>query len=204
MARANMPRDGFRYAPNTTGGMLVEPIPCVVATSYGTALYPGQAVKVVNDGTVSKSTTGDGSLILGIIDSVKQYRNSDGQVQKHGLYLPASTTWTAWEDRSIVNVIPCLPGVMFIAPADDATTFTTRALAQAAVWENCDAVIGTANTALGLPSYKLDISGHATTNTFQWKLLALLDSEGSDPAGGANYEYIVTCNLPQLTAILGV
>jgi hypothetical protein len=203
-----MARRGFRYVPGITGGLVVNPMPCVVASAYGTALYPGTPVIKVSDGTVA---IGAGtSVVLGIIDSIVQYRNADGVVQKFGAgggYLPATTpTWTAYEDRTIVNVIPCLPGVFFAVPCDDATTFTTLAGLQAAVWENCDgnATAFTANTALGLGTFGLDISTHAVTNTLQWRIVGIMDSVGNDPAGGANYEVIVECNLPQLEAILGV
>lgn len=163
---ANRRLSGFRWVrskdnPNAHSPPIVRR---VVATGYATAIYTGDAVKVISDGTITACSAGD--TIYGVCDGVDQYY--DGVVIRRGGSLPASTSWGSnYERRSLVRVIP-VRNQIFRMDADDATTFTTAATYEAAIQENCEWVAGTAvNDQSGT---LLDISTHATTNTLSLRI----------------------------------
>lgn len=195
MARPNIQKSGFRYygsifAENVTP----RPIPCQVATAYGTALYKGDPVKRVSDGSVAQAAAGS-DLIFGVVDGVK-YKNAAG-VLVDADYLPASTSYTPDSLRSIVYVIPATPFTIFEIDADDGTSITTVANARALPWENCDHVFTTAgNNTTGLSGVQLDISTHATT-ALQWRILDISPvASGNDPTQTLA-KYLVICNKTQ-------
>lgn len=204
MARSNKVNQGMQYQPSLFGGLTVEPIPRTVADNYATALYVGDPVSQVSDGTVARTAAGSGTAIWGVVVGIKQYVNAEGILQKHGTRIPANTRWTAFTERSQVLVVPCLNGVLFGVDGDDASSATTYAAAEAFVGENADHIFGTADTGLGLSPTLLDISTHNTTNTLQWRIWGLWNAPGNDPAGGANFRYIVGANVREPDAILGI
>jgi hypothetical protein len=206
MARANFARDGFSfYKPKGAQGF-VEPVPCQVATAYGTALYVGQPVQWVSDGSVALSAANSGS-IYGVITAILQYRNADGVLVRNARYLPASTSYTADSERSMVMVAQA-DTAYFVVDGDDATSLTTIANARAVVGENADHIFGTADTSLGLPATSLDISTHAVTATLQWRIEGILEQPGNDVVLKTAARFVVSANLLSqrdgLPAVLGV
>jgi hypothetical protein len=174
------------FAENLTPRLL----PCQVATAYGTAIFKGDPVKCVSDGSVAQAAAGDS--VFGVVAGV-QYRNSDGVLQERD-YLPASTAYTPDRLRSIVMVIPATPFTIFEVDADDGSSITTVAAARAIVWENCDHIYTVSgNTATGLSGAQLDISTHATTSS-TWRVVNLSPlSVGNDPTQ-ISAKYLVVCN----------
>jgi hypothetical protein len=173
---ANYQRGGLRWVRSKYNANAHSP-PIelkVVATGYGTALYTGDIVKILNDGTISAASAGD--TAYGVVDGVEQYY--DGSVMKKGGSLPASTTWgTVWERRSLVRVIPAR-GQIFRMCCDDATTFTTPATYNDSVGENCEWIAG---TAVGDQSGTLlDISTNNTTNTLSLTIQGYPDQNITD------------------------
>lgn len=186
---------GFRWVRNkyvTTSGMPRVQLP--VADDYGTALYLGDPVKVV-DGHVEKASPGDD--VYGIFDGVKQYYNSSiGALQPAGSY-PASVSYdTNMSRQTQVYVIP-VRGQIFRAVCDENTTATTQALYQDMVQENVE---WTAGTATGDRSGALlDISTNNTTNTLSVRIENVPDLELTNFAG-TGVELEVSFNLIQDTA----
>lgn len=195
MARSNYLFTGLRWYRNKFGGDKPNPIPCVVADNYATALYPGDPVAAVNDGTVAQCAAG--GAVFGVIHSVLQLKNSDSVLVRNALYVPANTRWTNHADRTIVMVIPAREAE-FKVQADDGSSITTLAAALSCVGENADHTFAsaTASAALGLSACLLDISTHNTTNTLGWRIVdALTDTmPGSDPTV-TRHTYIVSANL---------
>lgn len=192
---ANYQRLGFMYHSMANGSAPPAAIPRQVATTYATALYPGDPVALVSDGSVAQAAAGGGTAIFGVMSHVVQYRNTDGVLVRNGRYLPASTSYTADRERSMIAVIPCLPGVLFEVDGDDGSSIVTIANQRAAVGENCDHVYtsATADTGLGLGSALLKISTHAVTATLQWRIVDILDQPGNDPTV-THVRYLVACN----------
>ena len=151
----------------------------VVATAYGTALYCGDIVKILNDGTIAAAAAGD--TAYGVFDGAHQYYDTGLGAMRSGGKLPASVSWgTVWERRSIARIIP-FRGQTFRMICDDKTTFTTPATYEAAVGENCEWIAGTAvNDQSGT---MLDISTHATTNSLSLNIQAFPEQALTDFSG---------------------
>jgi hypothetical protein len=163
---ANIARYGFRWKysqldPNQASPPIERKR---VASGYQAApsavnvnLWPGDPVKLVNDGTVALAAAGD--AIYGVIASIQPY--FDGAKMVSGSSLPGGTTYgSVLERQSFLNVIPVASQV-FAVSADDNTTATTEAGYNALIEENADISI---NQVSGdLHAYpKLDISDHKT------------------------------------------
>ena len=191
MARPNIPRGGFRYvgsifAENDTPRLL----PCQVATNYGTALFKGDPVARALDGSITQAAAA--ANIFGIVAGVK-YRNADGQLVEKD-YLPANTTYSTDQFRSIVYVIPATPFTIFEIDANDGTSITTVAAARALPWENCDHVFTTAgNTATGMSGVQLNISTHNTT-ALQWRIVDISPYASGNDVTQIAAKYWVICN----------
>jgi hypothetical protein len=195
MARANLQKNGLRYYGSVFAENVVPRlIPCQVATNYGTALYKGDPVKRLSDGSVAQAAAGS-DLIFGVIAGVK-YRNADGNLVEKD-YVPASTTYTPDSLRTIVMVVPATPFTIFEVDADDGSSITTVANARALPWENCDHVFTTAgNNVTGMSGVQLDISTHATT-ALQWRILDISAYGAGNDVTQTLAKYLVICNKTQ-------
>jgi hypothetical protein len=167
---ANYQRGGLRWVRSRTNpDQHSPPIEFkTVATSYATALYTGDIVKIVSDGTIAAAAAGD--TAYGVFDGAEQYYDVANGVMKKGGSLPSTVAWgTVWERRSVARVIP-FRGQVFRMCCDDATTFTTPATYDDSVGENCEWIAG---TAVGDQSGTLlDISTNNTTNTLSLRILS--------------------------------
>ena len=191
MARANILFGGFElYSGRTSQNIVPNIVRKQVATAYGTAIFSGDPVKKVNDGTVSVSAAGE--AIYGIVAGV-HYLNSAGKYVDAN-YVPASISYTPDRSRTIVDVIVAMPGVLFKVCADAA--IASVATARTYIDENCDHVATAAgNTGTGRSGFQLAIAGHQTA-TAQWRLADLLcgdDDPTNDPTQ-ANHYWIVEAN----------
>lgn len=192
---ANVQRGGLRwvknrYAPKTTEPP-IEILP--VADSYATALYNGDLVKLISDGTIQAASAGD--IPYGVFVGAEQY--FDGSVLRKGGSLPASTTSGSKPEReSRARVIP-VRGQVFEVSADDATTATTLAGFEAFVGENCEWIAGTASG--DTSGTLLDISTHNTTNTLSLRIIDIPNKSLQDFAS-AYVKLHVIANLQQDTA----
>jgi len=195
MARANFQRNGFQFYSPKGGGGLPQPMPKAVADNYGTALYVGDPVALVSDGTIARAAAGSGTAIYGVISAILQFKNADGVLVRNGKYIPANTRWTAHEDRTMVQVI-LASSSFFAVDADDGSTITTLAGAMDVEGENCDHIFATADAGLGLSGALLDISTNNTTDSLQWRIQAKLAQVGNDFTV-THGRYIVSCNVVQ-------
>jgi hypothetical protein len=191
MARPNIAKGGFRYwgsifAENVTPRL----IPCQVATAYGTALFKGDPVARVSDGSIAQAAAG--ANIFGVVAGVK-YRNADGLLVEKD-YLPASTAYSVDSLRSIVYVIPATPFTIFEVDADDGTSITSVTNARLLPWENCDHVFTTAgSTSTGLSGCQLDISTHGTSAA-QWRIVDIAPYPSGNDVTQTVAKYLVICN----------
>lgn len=204
MARPNVLFGGFQYFDNVYGQSNPKPRRMQVATAYGTAIFCGDPVKKVNDGSVSIAAAGE--AIYGIVSAVHYLTTAGVYVDKN--YVPASIAYTADRTRTIVDVIVAYPGIRFKVCADAA--IATVATARTYVDENVDHVATAAgNTGTGRSGYQIAIAGHQTA-TAQWRLSELLcgdDDPTNDPTQ-ANHYWIVeaneTHNLPGAFSATGI
>lgn len=153
-------KGGLLWVKSEFGNGLGAPpiVEKVVATAYGTGLFKGDLLKVVNDGTVAVAAAGEAPAYVML--SAKQYVGDDSLVRK-GAYLPASRSYTgsAAPNNPLASVVLCIPvtGQIFEISQDEATT--SWATAQAMVGEMFDMVASAAgSTITGQSGYKLDTS----------------------------------------------
>jgi hypothetical protein len=168
-----------------------------VVTSNTEAIYPGDPVKLATDGSVSRADAGD--AIYGVCIEIQQYKDSAGVVRQNARYLPATTTWTAHHQRSIIRVLPAIwPGRYRIkTDASVATVIVARALSGA----NIDLEYSGADTALGLSGCR-GVIGGAGTGSAQLRIVDFVDMPYNDPTVGA-FEIEVVINEPQGWPVLG-
>ena len=204
MARANVPFGGFIYHDNVYGLSMPRPRRCQVATAYATAVFNGDPVKKVSDGSVSVSAAGE--PIFGIVTAVHYLTAAGVLVDKNNI--PASISYTPDASRTIVDVIVAYPGIRFRACSNAA--ITSVATARTYVDENVDHVAtASGNTGTGRSGFELAMSTHGTA-TSQWRLSELLcgtDDPTNDPTATQHYwivEANETHNLPGAFSATGI
>lgn len=158
----------------------------------------GDPVIRVSDGTVAiAATTG---VIYGIIVGFGFYWNAALGRMEPANNLPGGVAYgSVFDRRSQVLVLP-VDGQLFEVDVDDAVTATTRAAYRAFIGENVNTIYA-ASATTGRANPRVDISAHATTNTFQWQIQDVGTKDVYDYAG-ANVKLIVSCNLPDSSPLV--
>src|SRR6185369_9921488 len=141
MARTNVQTNGFRYWGSLLGENIVpRVVPKQVASAYGTAIFKGDPVKKVSDGTVSISAAGE--AIYGIVVGVHYLTTAGVYVDAN--YVPASISYTPDRVRTIVDIIVATPFTIFEVSANAAVA--DIATARTYVDENVDHIATAAGT----------------------------------------------------------
>ncbi len=214
----NAPRYGFRAVKSRYGGgnFPVEEAWVATAASFdvtggaaNVVLGEGDPLVQLSDGSVTLavgSETTDSTTILGVVCGIKQYYDAArGANTAMGPGIPSDLAWgTNLQRQSRVYYIP-IESAIWAIQVDDAVTFTTEATYQAAIGENCRMVLTGASGELRAKP-KLDISTHATTNTFPFKIVDLSHTAQNQDYSGANVELYVISNgtIASRNAILGI
>lgn len=194
----NLARYGFRpFKGKLSAEEKVEIWP--VASAYQAApgstnvpLRVGDPVARVSDGTVALVTAGSGTKVYGVIVGIERvYDSAIGAPGKNRL-VPGGTTWTGLPNQTLVQVAPAL-GRIFEVDCDDAVTATTEAAYQAFRGENVDIIYVPVLNEGAYP--KVDISGHATTNTLQCNIVGISPTQDNRYFDGANVKLLVQFNL---------
>lgn len=168
---ANIAMGGARWIKRRNGLNLEGREECPVASAYGTAIFFGDLVKRVSDGTIAAAAAGD--AIYGIAVGAVRYKNSSGVIVA-GNYLPASTSFTGAPhisnpQASIVAVVPLGPGDVIEMDVD--TAVSTITAAQDLVGNNFDIVATAGSTASGRSGYVVNGASGSGTGTAQIRLL---------------------------------
>ena|SRR6185369_1070481 len=202
MARTNVQTNGFRYWGSLLGENIVpRVVPKQVASAYGTAIFKGDPVKKVSDGTVSISAAGE--AIYGIVVGVHYLTTAGVYVDAN--YVPASISYTPDRVRTIVDIIVATPFTIFEVSANAAVA--DIATARTYVDENVDHIATAAgNTGTGLGGYQIAIAGHQTA-TAQWRIHDISPSDSNDVTA-TNGRWLVianeTHNLPGAFSATGI
>jgi hypothetical protein len=214
----NAVRYGFRFVKSRSGSFNAPVQEAWTATSASfdvnsgasnVYLGEGDPILQVSDGSVTLalgSETTDSTTILGICCGIKQYYDSaKGVMTAAGPGIPSDLAWgTNLARQSRLYFTPAESAIWAIQ-VDDVATATTEAAYQAFIGENCRMILtGASGDTRARP--KLDISTHATTNTFPWKIIGVSQSGGNQDYAGANVELYVIANgsLASNSAILGI
>ncbi len=214
----NAERYGFRFfrSRHGSGKQVVMEAWTATSASFDVAsgasnvfLGAGDVILQVSDGSVTLAIGSEGTdstTIKGVVTGIKQYYDTvKGVMTAAGPGIPSDLAWgTNIARQSRIYYTP-VDSAIWAVQVDDITTFTTQATYEAAIGENCRFInTGVSGGLRAKP--KLDISTHATTNTFPWKIVGLAPQPPNQDFSGANVELLVISNgtLASDNAILGI
>jgi len=214
----NAVRYGFRWARSRGGSGNADVQEAWVATAASfdvnggasnVVLGEGDPLVQLSDGSVTLavgSETTDSTTILGICVGVKQYYDTNrGVMTAMGPGVPSDLAWgTNLARQTRIYYIPVEQAVWAVQ-VDDNSTATTQAAYEAFIGENCRMILtGASGDNRARP--KLDISTHATTNTFPFKIVGLGQTAQNQDYSGNNVELLVISNgtIASRNAILGI
>lgn len=187
---SNILRGGFR--PHYPGSCK-SPRRYEVASSYGTALFPGDVVTLVTAGTIQACTAGGAPLILGVISHCSYVDASNRRVRS---YIPATTVYSpttrgspnasyvwVWDD----------PTIEYVASVSSQAATDTAAEIYAAIGSNMDIVATAGDTVYGRSGHTLD--GNPIAGTAQFRILGVLRDPSNDISSSAQSNWKVICKI---------
>lgn len=210
-------RYGFRAVRSRYGGVL--PVERAwIATSKSFDVNGGASNVVLGEGDPLVQESGgsatlaigaegtDSTTLLGVVCGIKQYYDTAaGAMTAKGPGIPSDLAWgTDLAKQSQVYYIP-IESAIWAIQCDEATTATTEAAYQAFIGENCR-FVNTGASGENRARPRLDISTHATTNTFPFKIVGISTTAGNQDFAGNYVELYVISNgtIASRNAILGI
>lgn len=189
---------GFRWARQLTGtAPNCAQSTRKISSSYGTAVYHGDAVVSESTGYIQKAAAGAG-LIAGIFVGCKYFSTSQNRTVWNS-YWPGSDA-TGDVEAYIIDD----PNAVFAVQAKGGP------IALADVGKNVDLIDNGGNTASGLSGEAADATTVATTSTLPFRIVGYVgDTEfsgvgpGSDPTSANNYIFVAfnSQDFKQLTGV---
>ena len=147
-----------------------------VASGYGTAIFYGDFVKLVNTGTVEKDTGTTAATPVGVFVGCAFTSPSTGELT-FSQYFPASTVAS-----DIVAYVVDDPNVLMRMQSDEA-------IAQTGLGNNVAIVQTAGSTSIGRSKNAVDGSSIATTNTLPLRIIDFVD--GPTSAVGDTYTDVI-------------
>ncbi len=142
-----------------------------IITTYGTAIFNGDFVKVAASGTIEKDTGTATLTSCGIFMGCAYTDPTTGQ-KTFSTQWPASNAAT-----DAMAYVMDDPFVVFQMQADEAMNTTDRGL-------NCDVIQTAGSTAIGKSKNAIDGDSPATTDTLPLRILDFVDGPDSLPPKG--------------------
>lgn len=188
---ANTAEGGFRFLRMRNGATVPVTEIKPVANNYGTGIFRGDVLKLVNDGTVAVHGATD-AAVYGICDGVVQ-KNVSGKLEA-GNFVAANTTFTPTTvgspNETLVRVILARDAIFEV---DAATSVADIATAQGLVGNNADGATGSGgSTATGRSSHALTVSG-ISSSTAAFRIVGVSKRLDNDVTS-ANWKVEVTVN----------
>lgn len=202
---ANYVFGGFEPVGTLSGGMGFLPSTSMVevANNYGTALFQGDILIPVSDGTVAIGAAANNGL-LAYVAMGFSYVISGKRTPKP--YLPANITFAPTTVGSVnashVEVMKITPDIIFAVGGDAAPPTPTVAGVIGLIGENCDlATVTGGNTTSGRSGMNLGLSTHATTAA-NFRIIGIEQYPSDNPSTQllnndptlTGFRYLVTCN----------
>lgn len=147
-----------------------------VASGYGTAIFYGDFVKLVNTGTVEKDTGTTAATPVGVFVGCAFTSPSTGELT-FSQYFPASTAAS-----DIVAYVVDDPNVLMRMQSDEA-------IAQTGLGNNVAIIQTAGSTSIGRSKNAVDGSSIATTNTLPLRIIDFVD--GPTSAVGDTYTDVI-------------
>lgn len=202
---ANMVNGGARWVRCKVGANVEVVRDMPVASNNTLAIFCGDLVKRVNDGSVLAAAAGD--AVYGICRGAVRYKTASGVIQG-GNYLPAATTYTGDIDTDNPQAscikVTLLAGAEFEMDID--TAVATRTAAQSLVGNNFDIVATAGNTSSGLSGYVVNNAAGMGTATAQIRMTEVVKDPLNDVTA-VNWKAIFEVNEtlePPLGSAVGV
>lgn len=218
----NVHRAGFRWFKSRSGSAkpVVERIALAsgfrptLTISAGSVFYnlrEGDVLTRLSTGYAdimsgAESDSPSTAQVLGVVAGFEAlYDANSGKMTPRSFYPSAGITYsTVFERQSFVLYYPADQNY-FVVDVDDKTTATTYAAYLAFKGENLRHIY---NATGPDTDTMVDISGHATTNTFPWRIVdVLLHDPNNQDFSGSYVKLVVTGNIVQdqgVGAALGV
>lgn len=176
----NAPR-GLQRVYNVFGAANTPESTYPIASGYATALFKGDPVTLLADGTIGIGVAG--SAIIGVFQGVK-YTNTAGIPVNSPNWTASTATQGAVAAQAMVTDDPM---AVFTIQETDASGGAGTPLALADVNLNANFRIGTGVAALGLSTTSLNNASEATTATLNLKILGLDNYPGNAVGSYANW-----------------
>lgn len=176
---ANLVNGGLRWLRNRDGGKDMPVERGVVITAQSGAIFTGDPIKRVNDGTFIVAAGGD-TTICGVCIGVEQYKNSSGQIVS-GNYLPNATAYTGAPSLSNpqASIIRYVPAARQVFELDMNTAEASLTTAQTSVGNNIDVSVGTGSTITGR-SACVGANTSPGTGTANVRIIGIVQSPDND------------------------
>lgn len=184
---ANILRGGFR----PKHGAIRGPRRYEVASSYGTALFPGDVVTLVTGGVVEACTAGGAPLILGVISHLSYV---SGGVRVYGKHVPATTVYSPTARGSVNATYAWVwddPSIEYIASVSSHAETDTTAEVYDSVGSCMDIVATAGNTVYSRSGHTLD--GNEIEATAQFRILEVYRDPVND-LSSANWKAVCQIN----------
>jgi hypothetical protein len=163
MANASL-NGGFKPVRMRNGTPLPEIEIRETANNYGTALYQGDILIPVSDGTVAIAAAANDGLLAYVATGFSYVINGKRERRP---YLPANTTFSPTSVGSPtapwVECMPLHPDLVLMVDGDAAAPTPTVAGVVGLIGEDCDLVTGTGDNTSGQSGMTLGLSTHSTT-----------------------------------------
>jgi len=189
---------GFRPVGTVDGTPMPTTVIKEVANNYGTALFQGDILIQVSDGTVAQAAASNNGLLAYVAMGFSYVIDNKRQAKK---YLPANTTFSPTtvgsRTASWVECMPLTPNLIMEVDGNAAAPTPTVAGVIGLIGENCDLATTTGDTVYGQSTMTLDLSTHNTT-TANFRIFGIPEyPEGNflnmDPTA-SRFKFLVTCN----------
>lgn len=177
--------DGMPYA----GAIRQLPI----ASSYSTAIFNGDVVKIVSGGTVEKDTATTTATPVGVLVGC-QYVNSMGQTVQ-GQYFPGAGVTNA-----VAYVVDDPMAAFKVAVTNSSSAMSS--VASSVVGTNVAFVLGSGNTVSGDSGESVDAASSSTASTLPFRVIAVVPETATSST--AFTEVIVKINTQQYNNPTGV
>ena len=172
MAVTNLYKPGFRWVGSLNSPGLNTPpiVELPVASGNTLAIFSGDAVQALTDGTVYPCTRGGGTYATPthVVVSVANYLGNDS-VPRKGNYLPAATTYTGTisKDNPFCTLLLCIPVLDQLFALTIPTAETTRTAATARIGKCIDLMTTTAGSTVTGESGMTAYTG--SDGTYGWQ-----------------------------------
>lgn len=171
-----------------------------VADTYATAIFVGDAVEQVADGSVEAAKAGTGNPILGIVTGIK-VTGGKGTVEEQGNFLSSGNLGVeehpgygaASTARRVL--VETGPDVLYEVQADGILAITDLGL-------NVALIAGAGSTTTGISAHEINSASEVAT-TEQFRLVDFKRTPDNDVAS-ANSRWIVRINEHQLREVAGI